>query len=195
MRLYKQNDISKKVILYMVDDSDHVSPETGLTLTVRVSKNGGAFAAGAGSVAELEDGLYAYTFGAGDVDTLGPVVIKATATGADQCVVEGRVVAFDPDDASALGLGRLDAAITSRLAAADVPENFKDLSITAIDAIHQRIVGTTEIDFNTNPSTMIITYDGSTSFVYEIFTGADGDEKVTGPDDVITKMVLVTEPS
>lgn len=130
MRLYKQNDISKKVILYMVDDSDHVSPETGLTLTVRVSKNGGAFAAGAGSVAELEDGLYAYTFGAGDVDTLGPVVIKATATGADQCVVEGRVVAFDPDDQAGLGLFRLDTTITSRLAAADVPNNFKDLAIT-----------------------------------------------------------------
>ncbi len=130
MRLYHKDITNKKVILYMVDDSDHVSPETGLTLTVRVSKNGGAFAAGAGSVAELEDGLYAYTLGAGDVDTLGPVVIKATATGADQCVVEGRVVAFDPDDASALGLGRLDAAITSRLAAADVPNNFKDLAIT-----------------------------------------------------------------
>jgi hypothetical protein len=68
-------------------------------------------------------------------------------------------------------------------------------SVGKIDAIHQRIVGTTEIDFDTDPSTMIITYDGSTSFVYEIFTGADGDEKVTGPDDVITKMVLVTEPS
>jgi hypothetical protein len=130
MRLYQKDITSKKVILYMVDDSDHVSPETGLTLTVRVSKNGGAFAAGAGSVAELEDGLYAYTFGAGDVDTLGPVVIKATATGADQCVVEGRVVAFDPDDASALGLGRLDAAITSRLAAADVPDHFSSLAIT-----------------------------------------------------------------
>lgn len=68
-------------------------------------------------------------------------------------------------------------------------------SVGKIDAIHQRIVGTTEIDFSTNPSTMIITYDGSNSFVYEIFTGAGGDEKVTGPDDVITKMVLVTEPS
>ncbi len=70
-----------------------------------------------------------------------------------------------------------------------------DDPVGKIDAIHQRIVGTTEIDFDTDPSTMIITYDGSTSFVYEIFTGADGDEKVTGPDDVITKMVLVTEPS
>jgi len=130
MRLYHKDITNKKVILYMVDDSDHVSPETGLTLTVRVSKNGGAFAAGAGSVAELEDGLYAYTFGAGDVDTLGPVVIKATATGADQCVVEGRVVAFDPDDASALGLGRLDATITSRLAANAAPAHFGDLAIT-----------------------------------------------------------------
>lgn len=99
MRQYLKDNNSKLIYFYMVDSTDHVTPKTGLTLTVRVSKNGAAFGAGGGSTpAELEEGVYAYTPGATDVDKLGPVVFKATASGADPCLVEGVVLAYDPYD-------------------------------------------------------------------------------------------------
>ena len=96
MRQYLKDNNSKLIYFYMVDSTDHVTPKTGLTLTVRVSKNGAAFGAGGGSVVELETGWYAYTPSVGDINTLGPIGLKATATGADVCNIEGVVVAYDP---------------------------------------------------------------------------------------------------
>jgi len=94
----------------MVLSSDHVTGETGATVTVKVSKNGGAFGAGGGSVAELEEGVYAYTPSAGDVDTLGPITFKATASGCDPFIVEGVIVAYDPYDAVRMGQSALPNA-------------------------------------------------------------------------------------
>jgi len=110
MRQFQLNITTKKICFFMVDSTDHVTPETGLTLTVRVSKNGGAFAAGGGSVSELETGLYAYTVGAGDVDTLGAAVFTATASGADMAVIEVLIVAYNPYDAVRLGVTSLPNA-------------------------------------------------------------------------------------
>jgi len=110
MRQYLKDNNSKLIYFYMVDSTDHVTPKTGLTLTVRVSKNGSAFDAGGGSVVELETGFYAYTASVGDTDTLGPIALKATATGADTCIIEGVVVAYDPYDAVRAGLTSLPNA-------------------------------------------------------------------------------------
>ena len=96
MRTYKQGDNSNDVIFYMVDNTDHVTPKTGLTLTVKVKKNGAGFVAGAGTTTEIEDGLYKYVPAVAEMGTLGPILFKATATGADNCVIEGVVVAYDP---------------------------------------------------------------------------------------------------
>lgn len=51
-------------------------------LTVEISKNGGAFAAGAGTKAEIGDGWYSYNLTAGETDTPGPLSIRVTGTGA-----------------------------------------------------------------------------------------------------------------
>lgn len=51
-------------------------------LTVEISKNGGAFAASAGTKAEIGDGWYSYALTAGETDTPGPLSIRATGTGA-----------------------------------------------------------------------------------------------------------------
>ena len=53
-------------------------------LTVELSKNGAAFAAGAGIDTEVTDGWYKYAGTAGDADTLGPVGVKVTGAGAVQ---------------------------------------------------------------------------------------------------------------
>ena len=42
----------------MVLSSDHISPATGKTVTSKISKDGGAFAAGTNSVVEISDGFY-----------------------------------------------------------------------------------------------------------------------------------------
>jgi len=68
--------------VYMVDSTDHATPETGLTLTVERSIDGGAFASGTGTAAEIGNGLYQYD--ASQADMNGNVIIfKFTATGAD----------------------------------------------------------------------------------------------------------------
>lgn len=110
MRLWKQSDTSKVIFFYMVDSTDHVTEETGLTLTVTVSKNGAAFGAVTGTVAEVATGTYKLTPSAADVGILGPTVFRATATGADSFVVEGCVVAFDPFDAVRMGQSALPNA-------------------------------------------------------------------------------------
>lgn len=78
-----KNSTSKKVMILMVDSTDHVTPKTGLTLTVTKSKNGGAFGALSGSVAEVANGWYAITPAAGDVDTGGDLIFHATGAAAD----------------------------------------------------------------------------------------------------------------
>lgn len=67
----------------MVLTSDHITGATGKTVTVTISKNGAAFAAPAGSVAEISDGLYKITLTAADTDTLGDLAFHCTATDCD----------------------------------------------------------------------------------------------------------------
>ena len=114
MRLHKQNDTSKAIVFLLVSSSDHVSPVTGATPTVTISKNGAAFAAVSGTVAEVGNGWYKLTPAATDVDTLGPLLIHATATGADPVDLDYQVVAFDPYSVTDLGLSYLDIAVSSR---------------------------------------------------------------------------------
>lgn len=67
----------------MIDSSDHLSPKTGLTVTAKISKDGGAFAASTNSSAEISHGVY-------DIDltqaerNADVSTIKLTAEGADQ---------------------------------------------------------------------------------------------------------------
>lgn len=67
----------------MVLTSDHITGATGLTPTVTISKNCGAFAAPAGAVSEIANGWYEIAANAADSNTIGAIVIHATGTGAD----------------------------------------------------------------------------------------------------------------
>lgn len=80
----------------MIDESDHVTGLTGLSPTVTLSKAGGSFASPAGSVSEVGNGWYKVAGNATDTGTLGPLVLHATATGADPFDREYDVVEFDP---------------------------------------------------------------------------------------------------
>lgn len=108
-----QSSTAYPLVFLLIDSADHISPKTGLTPTVTVSKNGAAFAAPAGAVAEIGNGWYKVAGNATDTATLGPLLLHATAAGADPVDVVFPIVAVNPQNAN-LGLTNLDATISSR---------------------------------------------------------------------------------
>jgi len=85
----------RRVPILMVDATDGATPETGLTLYGLVAKNGGTFAASAGTFAETGYGQYYYQFDTGEIDTLGFAGIHVTATGARNYDAIIHVTAYD----------------------------------------------------------------------------------------------------
>jgi hypothetical protein len=109
-----QSQTAQPLVFFMTDSSDHISGKTGLSPAVTISKNGGAFASPSGAVSEIANGWYKVAGNATDAATLGPLLLHATGSGADPFDDCFPVVAYSPQDAAALGLTNLDAAITSR---------------------------------------------------------------------------------
>lgn len=72
---------------FMVQSSDHITGITGLSspdsITLTISKAGGAFAAVGGTIAEISSGWYKVTLTTTDTNTLGDLAFHATATSAD----------------------------------------------------------------------------------------------------------------
>lgn len=74
-----------QLIAFVLQDASGVEVTgLGTTFTVSISKNGGAFAASAGTKAEIGNGWYSYELTAGETDTTGPLALKITGVGVDQ---------------------------------------------------------------------------------------------------------------
>lgn len=134
----KQSTSAINLVFFMVASTDHVTPKTGLSPlpTVMLSKNGAGFFAALGTVSEIGNGFYKVAGHATDSGTLGMLALYATASGADPCAMAYTVVAnlesdsiaeiaiIPSNSASAVRmnlaaeLGRMDAAVSSRLASA-----------------------------------------------------------------------------
>lgn len=82
--------------VFMTDEADHVSGKTGLTLTITVSKAGGAFASITPTVTERGDGWYSLALTTSHIDTLGAFAYHITATGADPTDMLDQVVPLLP---------------------------------------------------------------------------------------------------
>jgi hypothetical protein len=67
----------------MVDSTDHIAGKAGLSPTVTISKNGAAFGAPAGAIAEIGSGWYRIAGNATDSNTVGSLLVHAAAGGAD----------------------------------------------------------------------------------------------------------------
>jgi hypothetical protein len=93
------NGDARPILFFMAQSGDHITGLTGVSPVVAVSKNGAAFAAPAGSVAEIGNGWYALTPSGSDVTTNGAFLLHATAAGGDPADMKAQVVAFDPYDA------------------------------------------------------------------------------------------------
>ena len=107
--------------------SDHLSPATGKTIAVTISKNGGAFgnpSAGATNASEIGSGSYYVDFSTTDTGTVGPIVLMGTSSGVDTVKAHYRVRVPDATavqirqemDSNSTKLANLDATISSRLA-------------------------------------------------------------------------------
>jgi hypothetical protein len=81
-RITKNTALSGFTFL-MVEDGDHVTPATGLTVTATRSLDGAAFGACANAVSEISNGFYKIDLAAGDLNG-NCVALKFSATGADQ---------------------------------------------------------------------------------------------------------------
>lgn len=81
--------VTVRVPLQAYLSSDHVSPATGKTIAITISKNGGAFANPSGGVTnavEIASGSYYVDLSTTDTGTAGPLFILGTASGVDNVV-------------------------------------------------------------------------------------------------------------
>lgn len=94
-----KKDTTKNVMVFMTDSTDHITGKTGLTLTVNLSKDGGAFGAITPTVTERGSGWYNLALTTTHLNTLGDAVINISASGADPTdlliLVEGGNVNMD----------------------------------------------------------------------------------------------------
>ena len=90
------NSDTRPIPFMIVQSTDHITGLTGAAPTVTISKNGGAFAAPAGTVAEIGNGWYRLTPAAADTATNGTLLLHATASGGDPADVDCQVVAMSP---------------------------------------------------------------------------------------------------
>jgi len=89
----KKNTPLNNFAFLMVSSTYHISPATGLTVTVARSLDGAAFANATSTPAiEISNGVYRINLAAGDLNA-DIVVLKCTATGADQRTL---VIATEP---------------------------------------------------------------------------------------------------
>lgn len=110
MRERQQNSTAYPITFFLTSSSDHITGATGLTPTVTISKNGGAFASPSGAVSEIGNGWYALAGNLTDRNTLGSLLIHVAATGADAADLQYAVVGYDPFDGVRLGLTSLPNA-------------------------------------------------------------------------------------
>jgi len=101
-------------MVLMVDSTDHVNGKTGLTLTITASKAGAAFASITPTVTERGSGWYSLALTTAHLDTLGDFALHITGASADPADLLLEVVAYNPEDSAALGLSRIDAAVSTR---------------------------------------------------------------------------------
>jgi hypothetical protein len=133
-KLLKQSSTAQPLVFLMVQSADHVTPLTGATCTVTLSKNGGSFASPSGAVSEIANGWYKVAGNATDTGTLGPLILHATAASGDPTDVLYEVVAFDPQVATNLGLSALPTAAAGASGGLPTGDNSGGVTVGAYES-------------------------------------------------------------
>lgn len=142
MRLIKANESTaarRYVFFHLVDATDGITAETGEAGgQPQVSSNGGAWTnTGISTLTAINNGRYYAELTQTLVQNAGTSIeTRYKSANTAECPGDSvQVVAFDPHDATSLGLSRIDAAISSRQATVTFPANFASLAITAGGAV------------------------------------------------------------
>lgn len=70
------------VTFFLSSDADYTAPATGASPVVNISKNGGSFNPTIAGAVEVANGFYSIALNATELDTLGPLDLYITGTGA-----------------------------------------------------------------------------------------------------------------
>lgn len=126
MGLLKLSTARNKMI-FMVDETDHITGLASLTLTITASKDGAAFASITPTVTDRGSGWYNLALTTSHSDTLGDLALHITSTGADPLDVAWEVVT----DLPGLSVASVSGAIGSVAAGGIVAASFAADAITA----------------------------------------------------------------
>jgi hypothetical protein len=122
MQLLQQSEATaerRRIFVYLVDATDNETPETAIAIAageLQLSKNGAAFADGAGTFTHVGAGIYRYEATAGELDTVGVLIMKIVDAAANISITYAQVVPWDPyssDFATAGALANVQTDIDS----------------------------------------------------------------------------------
>lgn len=128
MRL-RQSTASQVVTFMAYLSSDHISVATGKTISVTISKNGGAFGnpnAGSTNATEISNGLYKVTLDATDTATEGPLDVKGTNADIDTAIKQCWVEAAGTVDTAAIADAVWDEALSGHTTAGTAGKKLGD---------------------------------------------------------------------
>lgn len=94
----------------MVSAGDHITPITGLTPKVLLSKAGSSFGVAVGAVAEVGSGMYSIKLNSSDTAVYGDLAFHCIAANADNTDFVDQIVIFDTTNGQTLGLTALPSA-------------------------------------------------------------------------------------
>ena len=162
--MYRKNTATQYIYFGLINATSGAAL-TGATVTAYRALDGNAQASATGTTTELGNGQYRFNLSQADTNANnGSYLFTAT----NAIPVEKTVVftAADPTDATAFGISRIDAAITSRMATFTLPTNFSSLAITAGGAVTAGTVSdktgySLSQAFPTNFASMAITAGGA----------------------------------
>jgi hypothetical protein len=135
------------LLFFLTLSSDHISPATGKSPTVTISKAGGAFGSPSGAVSEIANGWYKVAGNATDTNTLGPLALHATEASSDNCdLVVANIVAYNPQDSM---LGVLTTQLTESYAAMSTAPTLAQAIFTIQQILQNRSVSGTTLTMKT----------------------------------------------
>ena len=114
LQLSEGTAAQRRLFFHAVDATDGLAPETGLTGTGFLSKNGATPVATSGSLNELNStnmpGRYYIEFTAAELNTVGIIEFRFKAAACAEVIARAQIVPFDPYDAVRMGLTALPNA-------------------------------------------------------------------------------------
>lgn len=113
---------ARNLMVFLTDSTDHVTGLAGATLAVTLSKDGAAFASITPTVTERGNGWYSIALTTAHTDTLGDLVLRATASGADPIDLREQVFAGLPGESVTVSSIGTDVITSTALASSAVTE-------------------------------------------------------------------------